>query len=280
VKYTLDDVEVVADTYTVRVKVWINEPDDYAVPVEAISAANDRYPGYKLITDPFVAPETVMHGETITVPYEKTYTVTFLPGVHGRFVEGAVTEFFDLSFGVKTPEEPLLLAQFGWKFDGWSPVLSPTVTGNAVYEAQWVLVNPAQEFPDKIPSVQHYDKWWDEYDILCYAASTISNNDEGSYRVVLNEGFFDRFYSCTVGFGTKNNIEYELVLTSDGATLYKMLPSGERGDVITTREYSIETVTGSRHYGDKDPNFTFGENLLCLDFNNPFINGAKQAWLY
>jgi len=37
--------------------------------VDAISVASDRYVGYKLVADPFVAPATAQNGDVITVPY-------------------------------------------------------------------------------------------------------------------------------------------------------------------------------------------------------------------
>jgi len=69
VKYTLDGV--VKESYTVTVPVWINAPADVAVPVAPIDAPNNRYPGYVLVNDPFVAPLTARHGDVITVEYIK-----------------------------------------------------------------------------------------------------------------------------------------------------------------------------------------------------------------
>jgi len=69
VKYTRDGVEVAADTYTVTKEVWVLDPDDIEVSVDAISAANNRYSGYELRNNPFVAPATIRDGGVITVQY-------------------------------------------------------------------------------------------------------------------------------------------------------------------------------------------------------------------
>jgi len=69
VKYTINGMEVPTDTYTVTKQVWINAPADVTVPVDPISAANDRYSGYRLQTNPFAAPATAQNGQIITVPY-------------------------------------------------------------------------------------------------------------------------------------------------------------------------------------------------------------------
>jgi hypothetical protein len=82
VKYTLDGVEVVADTYTVIVPVWINDPADVIVVVESISATNDRYIGYQLVNDPFVAPATVQNGDVIIVPYTKYVDEIVMTGIN------------------------------------------------------------------------------------------------------------------------------------------------------------------------------------------------------
>ena len=63
------------------------------------------------------------------------YTVTYEPGEHGAFT--AVTHT-DLKDGATTPDAPEPIGEGGWKFVEWSPAVSPTVTGNAVYVAKWL----------------------------------------------------------------------------------------------------------------------------------------------
>ena len=85
VKYTRDGAEVTADSYTVTVKVWINDPDGVAVPVAPISAANDRYSGYQLKVNPFVAPATAKNGDVITVEY---VSISTPPNGNGKVSQG------------------------------------------------------------------------------------------------------------------------------------------------------------------------------------------------
>jgi len=76
VRYTCDGVEVTSDAYTVTKQVWINDPVNVTVPVDAISAQNDRYLGYKLETNPFVPPAEARDGDVITVAYVKDASQT------------------------------------------------------------------------------------------------------------------------------------------------------------------------------------------------------------
>ena len=61
------------------------------------------------------------------------YTVTFDPGEYGTF--SAVNH--TVEFGTNTPAAPAVTGQKGYIFNGWSPGISQTVTGNVVYKAQW-----------------------------------------------------------------------------------------------------------------------------------------------
>ena len=151
VKYTRDGVEVAADTYEVTKQVWVLDPP--TVDVDVISAANDRYLGYKLESDPFVAPATANDGDVITVAYIKDSSVVY-------------DIFYDLHGGVNAAGNPLsyfvgdsfpiiILDPFrvGYDFLGWtvryangSIVTTPTrpysipagTTGNIVLTALWL----------------------------------------------------------------------------------------------------------------------------------------------
>jgi hypothetical protein len=64
------------------------------------------------------------------------YTVTYLPGTFGTF--GAQV-YGGLSLGSITPVfAGTPTGQTGYTFNGWAPVVSPTVRGNATYVAQWI----------------------------------------------------------------------------------------------------------------------------------------------
>ncbi len=68
---------------------------------------------------------------TISKTVEKTYTVTYMDG------DGTIYNVIEgLHVGDKTPsiQDPV---KEGFTFLGWSPEVSPTVTGNDIYMAQW-----------------------------------------------------------------------------------------------------------------------------------------------
>gem|GEM_PF-2870425 len=67
-------------------------------------------------------------------PTVTTYTVTYLPGTHGTF---AATSTSGLTSGTPTPTAPEVTGLSGYTFTGWSPTWSATVSGNAIYTAQW-----------------------------------------------------------------------------------------------------------------------------------------------
>jgi pilin isopeptide linkage protein/uncharacterized repeat protein (TIGR01451 family) len=62
------------------------------------------------------------------------YTVTYLPGAHGTFPE---TSTGALHYGDNTPIAPSTPGDVEWSFTGWSPARASTVTGSAIYTAQW-----------------------------------------------------------------------------------------------------------------------------------------------
>ncbi|MDR0492117.1 MAG: InlB B-repeat-containing protein [Nitrososphaerota archaeon] len=302
VKYTQDDTEVIADTYKVTIPVWINEPADFAVPVEAISAANNRYTGYKLVTNPFVAPATAQNGDTITVPYTKIpYTVTFKPGTHADFDPAYPLVHIAYYGDDATSLAPYPYAEFGWKFMGWKDTATgktyaptdymhpntftlPSVTGDATYEAQWALVNPKQTFPDRIPSETHFDQWWEEYGVLCVSSSTTK---DGNYEVYFADWFFDVYQSCKIAFGSNTNkFDYEIVFTKDSAIAYEYKNGkpvqSEKIEMPKPDQYSV--IRDGKYY-TKAKAFDYGKDdnasgkLLGYKFDNPFGSGAKLAWL-
>jgi len=68
-------------------------------------------------------------------PAPDYYTVTYLPGAQGTFAEQTTS---GLILGVATPAfAGATTGNAGWTFAGWSPVVSPTLTGDAPSTAQW-----------------------------------------------------------------------------------------------------------------------------------------------
>lgn len=69
-----------------------------------------------------------------------TCTVTFNRGAHGHLygedANGNVTTA-NLRYGADTPSAPAVIPDAGYSFTGWDPVIAETVTGDAIYTAQY-----------------------------------------------------------------------------------------------------------------------------------------------
>ena len=72
------------------------------------------------------------------------YTVTYTDGVPGEVVfPDQVTT--TLRIGANTPAFAGTPTREGFNFTGWAPAVSPTVTGNNVYTAQWAPIEEEEE---------------------------------------------------------------------------------------------------------------------------------------
>ena len=79
-----------------------------------------------------------------TTPAEK-YTITYTDGVDGEEIFKDQT--YTVEAGKATPAFSGTPAREGYKFAGWSPAVTDTVTGNVTYTAQWEKVaTPAETF--------------------------------------------------------------------------------------------------------------------------------------
>jgi|GEM_PF-2511492 len=80
------------------------------------------------------------------------YTVTFAPGEHGDFDP---VIFSSLPYGVDTPEAPIVEDGYVYLFNGWSPAIADTVTGNITYTAQWKRRSSggSSYYEDPVPEV-------------------------------------------------------------------------------------------------------------------------------
>ena len=78
-----------------------------------------------------------------TTPAEK-YTVTYTDGVDGEEIFKDQT--YTVEAGKATPAFNGTPARDGYKFAGWSPAVTDTVTGNVTYTAQWKKLTPAKTF--------------------------------------------------------------------------------------------------------------------------------------
>ena len=78
-----------------------------------------------------------------TTPAEK-YTVTYTDGVDDEEIFKDQT--YTVEAGKATPAFSGTPARDGYKFAGWSPAVTDTVTGNVTYTAQWEKLTPAKTF--------------------------------------------------------------------------------------------------------------------------------------
>lgn len=130
------------NTYTVTYTDGVNgeafADQVYTAKYEDATPAFEGTParaGYKFLGwEPTVA-ETVTENATYVAQWEKLYTVTYTDGAKGKAFEDQV--FTDLESGTKTPEFNGTPTRKGYKFAGWEPEVSETVTENVTYTAKW-----------------------------------------------------------------------------------------------------------------------------------------------
>jgi uncharacterized repeat protein (TIGR02543 family) len=237
---------------------------------------------------------------TVTAQWEKDLeeelNITFLLGNEkmGDFLVGD-TEFKGLRPGDPMPAPPHPYVKFPYKFLGWKGndgsfyaapdyrypnVLKdyPTeVTHSVIFTAQWAIINPSTVFPDMIPSEAHFDRWWGDYGIICYAGNTTQN---GKYKIVFADWFFNVATSCTIGFGTPGKMQYEIVLTKNSIEMFQIQGNQRLPYQGAALKYGIFDVVENGKYFTKEKRHVYGRGLQGVEFENPFGSGAKQAWLY
>ena len=107
----------------------------YGTNTPAFGTKDPTRKGYKFLGWEPVVADTVTENATYVAQWEKLYTVTYTDGVKGKAFEDQV--FTDLESGTKTPEFNGTPTRKGYKFAGWEPEVSETVTENVTYTAQW-----------------------------------------------------------------------------------------------------------------------------------------------
>ena len=107
--------------------------------------------GYKFAGWSPAVTDTVTGNVTYTAQWEKvatpaeTFTVTYTDGVDNEEIFKDQT--YTVESGKATPAFNGTSAREGYKFTGWSPAVTDTVTGNVTYTAQWEKVaTPAETF--------------------------------------------------------------------------------------------------------------------------------------
>ncbi len=107
----------------------------YGTNTPAFGTKDPTRKGYKFLGWEPVVADTVTENATYVAQWEKLYTVTYTDGAKGKAFEDQV--FTDLESGTKTPEFNGTPTREGYKFAGWEPEVSETVTENVTYTAQW-----------------------------------------------------------------------------------------------------------------------------------------------
>ena len=107
----------------------------YGTNTPAFGTKDPTRKGYKFLGWEPVVADTVTENATYVAQWEKLYTVTYTDGAKGKAFEDQV--FTDLESGTKTPEFNGTPTRKGYKFAGWEPEVSETVTENVTYTAKW-----------------------------------------------------------------------------------------------------------------------------------------------
>ncbi len=79
------------------------------------------------------------------------YTITYSDGMNGSIF--ATENYADLKAGDTTPAFKGSTYRYGYRFDGWNPAWSTTVTGNVTYVAQWTYVGGGGHYHSNPTSV-------------------------------------------------------------------------------------------------------------------------------
>jgi len=115
-----------------------------------------------------------------------------------------------------------------------------------------------------IPSVQHSDRWWNDFGIIAYSSNTTATGD---YFIAFAPDFWDKYASVTIGFGTSSSIDYTVTFTKDNV------------DGLGVYDRATGTFNLDTHYSHGGAkNVTFSDYDV-ITFPNPWGSGARQAYL-
>jgi uncharacterized repeat protein (TIGR02543 family) len=210
----------IQNTYTVTFQDW----DNFVIKVcEDIPHGSSATPptlptrvGYN-----FSAWDTdfsnVTSNLTVTALYEPQYfTVCYDPGTHGTWIAADYTTD-SVIYGSPTPLGPdaVSLHAPGYTFMGWSPVVSPTVTGSVTYTAQWTPnTNTAY-------TIEHY-----KVDTLGVATLADTDTCSGTTDTTVNASTQRKNYTGYTyqpDYSVGSNIAHtEGVIASDGSLVLKL----------------------------------------------------------
>jgi membrane protein YdbS with pleckstrin-like domain len=228
IQYYLYDIQngnVLSDVETVTESVWINDSNMLTV----LSVDQDKYlPAYTLnYTVPNVIPKTIVDGGVIEVYYKQSvFTVTYVKGEYGGF---DVEVYGGLYYGDVTPVfagDVGVTSEVGWRFNGWSPMVASTVTGDVTYVAQWSV--------------------WDDisYTVHYYLVDTSSS-------VVLDKVVFGQVFGTLITEYAIDVVGYSALAP---VSLSVILGISDNDFVFY---YTVNPSIGDNNVGSNKPSYTF-----------------------
>jgi hypothetical protein len=134
-----------------------------------------------------------------------TYTVTYAPGTHGTFAAQVTS---GLHYGDATPVAPTVTGETGWDFTGWLPVPFATVTGDAIYVAQWAQT-PTTTAPPVTPTppvivvpsgLQQLDLRFSNNERITFDNVGFGLDDKSGGNIVSVESVYDSNVDVALGF--------------------------------------------------------------------------------
>ena len=205
---------------------------------DAVKGSNDklyRFSGWSENgTDIVDTVEIKDRDVTLTPVLTEAYTVTYTDGVENEEVF-ADQVYSNLINGEETPAFNGTPTRGGYKFTGWNPTVTGTVTGNATYTAQWEK--------EEVLYTLIFDAnggAWDINEISGYALNTEKNKATkgdlaASYQVDTSTVTAPKKENATfLGWGTTDNILPSLILKPTVAALKNWLnPEGNEGNTVT-----------------------------------------------
>ncbi len=197
-------------------------------------------------------------GSTVLkVYFKQQYTVTYLPGSQGAFMPDA---HVGLSYGDYTPVlSPYCMLGIapkgnpGYVFAGWSPVVAPSVTHNAIYTARWIPCTDIKY------TIQHIGQDLDgKYSMLL----DIENNADGVTGTIV-----------TATPGTFEGFEYNKDMSA--ATISGTIKAD--GSLVLTIYYDRIQVPYTIHYYLKDTKTALADDVTGTGmFGSMLVTSPKE----
>ncbi|MFV0393212.1 MAG: beta strand repeat-containing protein [Coprobacillaceae bacterium] len=169
-----------------------------------------------------------------------THTVTYEPGTYGTFTNQV---YSGVKYGSDTPAfSGTPSGHAGYIFDGWSPTVASTVTGNATYVAQWRVAT------DTAYTVEHYQEQLDgsyivyETENLTGTTDTLATAIAKSYTgFTLNDSHVDAVPSGTIAGDGSLVLKLYYVRTTHTVTYEPGTQGAFTNQVYSGVKYGLDT---------------------------------------